>query len=88
MSRDYQTTVTLNKRFCHPQCYQVQLNGYMRDDLNTTQLWKSGKGGPANPVSGECGKVNQWGFCTRAQSQGNPPPPTNIVSTATSISPP
>ena len=81
MSHDYPGTVTLNKKYCHPQCYQVQLNAYMRNTIDPAQLWKTNKGGPSNPVNGECGRMHRWGYCARAEAQGNPRPPTNIVST-------
>lgn len=64
----------------------MQLNGFMRDTIDFTQLWNTNKGGPANPLNGECGKVRQWGFCTKAKAEGNPPPPTDIVSTVAFVS--
>ena len=78
MSLDFPTTVTLNRQFCHSECYLTQMNAYMRDTTNPNQLWKANKGGPANPTNGECGKQHKWGFCTKAN--GKPGPPTNIVS--------
>jgi hypothetical protein len=84
MFLEFPTTVTLNRRFCHPECYLAQMNGYMRDTTNPSQLWRTNEGGPANPTNGECGKQHKWGFCTKAD--GKPGPPTNIVSLVVFIS--
>lgn len=84
MSLDFATTVTLNRHFCHPECYLTQLNAYMRNTTNPNQLWKMLKGGPANGTNGECGREHNWGFCTKAA--GNPGPPTNIVSAVVFVS--
>jgi len=61
--------VTLNRLNCHEECFLAQINGYLRDTIDPNLLWKSGKGGPANSKTGECGKKCHWGFCSKADGK-------------------